>query len=243
MNDLGEYNRFKADPFWADVRQKPKDDKIMKAVLTFATKAKSRQLQNRVSKTAAILESLAKQQVDANEVAERISAGGGIEAMYRALSPSRNMTPCLLDDHEILNPALAEDDEEQEDGGKDEEASGDTQWNPDNPSDMDEGWDQDADHADGVRMSLATKRAASDGAEVITGFGEGAKPPRTSRSRSRFDPDKELVIDLSESGVSPQEALSMGELLIIAEVGPADERGWRPVKAIVVRPDGDSEIE
>ena len=85
----------------------------MKAVLTFAMKAKSRQLQNRVSKTAAILESLAKQQVDANDVAERIKAGGGIEAMYRALSPNRNTAPCLLDDHEILNPALAEDDEEE----------------------------------------------------------------------------------------------------------------------------------
>ena len=56
-NNLDEYARFKADPFWADVRQKPKDDKIMKAVLTFAMKAKSRQLLNRVSKTAAVLES------------------------------------------------------------------------------------------------------------------------------------------------------------------------------------------
>jgi hypothetical protein len=156
MNDLDEYRRFKADPFWADVRQKPKDDKIMKAVLAYAMKAKSRPLQNRVSKTAAILEFLAKQQVDTNEVAERIHAGGGIEAMYRSLSPNRKMTAGHLDDHEMFNPALAENDEEEESGSEDEETSEETLWNSDNPSDVDEDWDQHADHTDGGPKSPAT---------------------------------------------------------------------------------------
>ena len=252
MNNLDEYARFKADPFWADIRQKPKDDKIMKAVLTFAMKAKSRQLLNRVSKTAAVLESLAQQQVDASEVAQRLQAGGGIEAMYRALSTNRKMTPCLLDDHEILNPALAEDDEE-ENPGDDEETSEEMLWDSDNPLNVDEGWDQDADHADGVHKSLATKRAASAGGEV-TGFGSTTKIPRLSRSRNQFDPECELVIDLSLTNVSLEQALSMSTLSITAEVGPPDEQGWRPVRAVAVRtaarisgrrskPDGDGEID
>jgi hypothetical protein len=55
-------------------------------------------------------------------------------------------------------------------------------------------------------------------------------------SRNQFDPEKHLVIDLSECGISPQEALGMEKLLITAEVGPQDEHGWRWVKAISVRP-------
>ena len=43
-----------------------------------------------------------------------------------------------------------------------------------------------------------------------------------------------LWIDLSDSGVSLDEALNLGDLRIMAVVGPADDSDYRPVKAVSV---------
>jgi hypothetical protein len=231
VKDIEEFKRFTADTFWVDVRQKPKDTKIMKAVLTFAMKAKSKQLLNRASKTAAVLESLAEQQIDADEVAERLKAGGGIEKLYRDLSPNRNINSRLPDDLELLSPSLAEDDGDVDDDNGDEDVP---PWDGHNPFDVDEELDPDADHAgDGARKSSTVTRAASDNI-TITDFGGAATPTPNPRSPPHFDPSKDLAIDLSDTNVSPQEVLEMKKIKIIAKVCPPDDRGWRAVKAVSV---------
>ena len=213
MNDLDQFDLFKADAFWADARQKPKNDKIMKAVVTFAMNAKSMRLPSRVSKTAKVLESLAEQKINVNVVATHLKDGGGIEKMYAALSPNRNENTRVRDDVEMLDPNVAEDDE----GGRDEDAEGAKESDPD--------WDFDKPTA---------AAHATDGDIKITDVGGTASPP-TSPSL-RFDPSKHLLVDLSSTDVTPDAALDMETLCIMAIVGPADELGWRSVKAKSVRP-------
>jgi hypothetical protein len=232
-NELVEFNRFMADPFWVDVRQKPKNDKIMRAVLTFAMKAKSKQLLNRVSKTAAVLESLAEQEIDASEAAEHLKAGGGIERMYRDLSPNRNNKSRVPDDLELISQANTEDGED-DNGEGEENSSGDAWWDPEKPVEEDQDLDVGADDADRrVPASPAASRAASD-VITVADFGGQTSPPKAPRPPTRFDPSKYLVIDLSDTGVSPQKALGMEKLCIMAVVGPPDENGWRPVRAVSV---------
>jgi len=232
---LDVFARFKEDAFWNDARQKPKDDKVMKAVVTFAMKAKSKHQMSRVSKTASVLESLAKQGVMANEVAKRLKDGGGIEKMYAALSPNRNNKARVPDDLEMLLPGLAEDDDN--DHGDDEYANGDDEaasWDEDNLFDEGDWTGLDLDEVGaGTRRSPAMPRAASD-LPMIVEFGGSASPPKLASSRAVFDPSKHLLIDMSDSGVSIKEALNMGELRIMAIVEPADDSDYRTVKAVSV---------
>ena len=108
------YQRFMDDVFWNDVRQKPRDDEIMKAVLTFAMNAKSKNLRNRVTKTAAVLESLDQHEVKAEHVVvARLKAGGGIEKIYREISGRNKGGSALPDDLDLLKPASPEDDKYQ----------------------------------------------------------------------------------------------------------------------------------
>ena len=77
--DLSSFQRFMSDEFWSGVRQKPKENETIKAVLTFAMDAKSQQLRNRVVKTAADLDDLAAEGLEPRYVADRLKAEGGIE--------------------------------------------------------------------------------------------------------------------------------------------------------------------
>lgn len=230
---LDVFARFKENSFWDGARQKPKDDKVMKAVVMFAMKAMSKHHMSRVTKTASVLESLAKQGVKATEVANRLKEGGGIEKMYAALSPNRNNKARVPDDLEMLVPGLAEGD--QEDGGaEDEETSegtpaGDGDW----PAVVKDS-DLNADLLDDpIGKSPAMPRGATGG-PTITDFGGIASPPKHQSLRAIFDPNKHLLIDMSTSGVSIEEALNMGELRIMAVVQPADDSGYRAVKADTV---------
>jgi hypothetical protein len=109
---LDEFATFKEDPFWANVRQRPKDDKIMRAVLMFTMKARSAKLASSITKTAKVLESMASQDVKPGEVAKRLKAGGGILKMYAELSPSRSDIGRIADDLELLCPKVGENDAE-----------------------------------------------------------------------------------------------------------------------------------
>jgi hypothetical protein len=141
------YQRFMDDVFWNDVRQKPRDDEIMKAVLTFAMNAKSKNLRNRVTKTAAVLESLDRQELTAERVVvARLKAGGGIEKIYREISGRNKGGSALPDDLDLLKPASPEDDKYQS-GDADEEETENSE------EESDEG------RAD---SSLSTKEAAED---------------------------------------------------------------------------------
>jgi hypothetical protein len=73
-----EFKKLKEDPFWADVRQKPKDDKKMRAVLVFTIKARSAKHASSITKIAKVLDSMAAQNIKPDEVAKRLKAGGGI---------------------------------------------------------------------------------------------------------------------------------------------------------------------
>jgi hypothetical protein len=74
MDNLDEFHRFMGDEYWANVRQKPKDDQIMKAVLTFAMNADTPQKRTKVTKIAKGLDHCAEEPpTDAGEVAKYIS--------------------------------------------------------------------------------------------------------------------------------------------------------------------------
>jgi 2-oxoacid dehydrogenase/acyltransferase catalytic subunit len=128
------YQQFMSDVFWNDVRQKPKGDEVMKAVLTFAMKAKSKNLRNRVTKTAAVLESFDQLEVKAEHVVvARLKAGGGIEKMYGEISGKYKGGSALPDDLDLLKPAPPEDDDDQP-GDADEEQTENSE------EESDEGW-------------------------------------------------------------------------------------------------------
>ena len=123
-----------SDVFWNDVRQKPKGDEVMKAVLTFAMKAKSKNLQNRVTKTAAVLESFDELELKAEHVVvAQLTTGGGIEKMYREISGKYKGGSALPDDLDLLKPAPPEDDDDQP-GDADEEQAENSE------EESDEGW-------------------------------------------------------------------------------------------------------
>jgi hypothetical protein len=66
------------------------------------------------------------------------------------------------------------------------------------------------------------------------GFEVAATPP-TARSRPiKINLARDLIVDLSDANITPEDALNMGRLLIVAEVGLADAEGWRPCKALRV---------
>ncbi len=224
---LDQFARFKEDSFWADARQKPRDDKIMRAVLVFTMKARSAKLASSITKTARVLDSLAAQGIKPDEVAKRLKAGGGILKMYADLSPNRSDNGRVPDDLEMLNPGLAEDGEDVN-GDDDEDSSADARRDPENPVEGHEDLKLDADNR--VRESPSMTRAASDSIK-ITDVGGEATPPQTPRSRTRFDPNKDLGIEVGETALA--QVLSKPQrIVIVADVGDKDETGWRPVKVM-----------
>jgi hypothetical protein len=119
---MDQYARFKEDPFWSNVMQKPKDDKIMRAVLVYATKSNAGAFGSLVTKIAKVLDELVVQNEPAGKIAELIKSEGGIEKMYAKLSPSLKTDPRIPDDLEMLDPDRAE---EVDDGIEDESEKGD----------------------------------------------------------------------------------------------------------------------
>jgi hypothetical protein len=82
------YRRFKDDPYWRDVRQKPNKRKVMLSVLghTMRTKEPGRKaLQDRVYKYARVLEYFYRHEVISDEIPQRLRAGGGIDGICKAL--------------------------------------------------------------------------------------------------------------------------------------------------------------
>lgn len=221
------YQQFMSDVFWNDVRQKPKGDEVMKAVLTFAMKAKSKNLRNRVTKTAAVLESFDQLEVKAEHVVvARLKAGGGIEKMYREISGKYKDGSALPDDLDLLKPAPPEDDDQP--GDADEEQTENSE------EESDEGWGDsplsakeasESDH----RSEQAPSRAVSDSI-TITDFGGQATPPTAPPLGKRFDPDKHLAVEMDPSTLAWVLGVQQ-RILIEAVVGPRDEWGWRSVKA------------
>jgi hypothetical protein len=216
-----------SDVFWNDVRQKPKGDEVMKAVLTFAMKAKSKNLRNRVTKTAAVLESFDQLEVKAEHfVVARLKAGGGIEKMYGEISGKYKGGSALPDDLDLLKPAPPEDDDQP--GDADEEQAENSE------EESDEGWGDsplsakeasESDH----RSERAPSRAVSDSI-TITDFGGQATPPTAPPLGKRFDPDKHLAVEMDPSILAWVVGVQQ-RILIEAVVGPRDEWGWRSVKA------------
>jgi hypothetical protein len=239
MNQLEEFHRFMSDEFWADVRQKPKDDQIMKAVVTFAMNANTSHKRIKVTKIARVLEGCVKQTMEANKVAKYIYEHGGIERLYRELTGDQNKNARVLDDLDLLKQPV-EDAEGPEVEG-DEEESG---W----PEEEEESDDPQEDGR-GQRARAAPKSARSDDDDLrssdkpadeyhdpkITDFGGVASPPKPPSIRGRFDPKKHLLVDLSAIGMTPEAAMDLKMLSIQAVVGEPDEWRFRPIVAKSVK--------
>src|SRR5271170_2830911 len=115
ISDRVECDRFWRQPFWKGVQKAPKRDEVMKAVMMVAMDTNSRpNLRKRAEKTGKVLQSFLKDEVEPDEVVERLKEGGGIEKMYRERAePGRN-TP-IPDDLDLLRPDLPDPPEEDKD--------------------------------------------------------------------------------------------------------------------------------
>jgi hypothetical protein len=227
INDRVECERFWRQPFWKGVHKAPKRDEVMKAVMMVAMDTNSRPyLRKRAEKTGKVLQSFSEDEVEPDEVVERLKEGGGIEKMYRERAEPGGNTP-IPDDLDLLKPAPPEDDDNQP-GDADEEQAENSE------EETDEGWGDsplsakeasESDH----RSEQAPSRAVSDSI-TITDFGGQATPPTAPPLGKRFDPDKHLAVEMDPSTL----AWVLGakqRILIEAVVGPSDEWGWRSVKA------------
>jgi len=228
------YQRFMDDVFWNDVRQKPREDEIMKAVLTFAMNAKSQNLRNRVTKTAAVLESLDQHEVKAEHVVvARLKAGGGIEKMYREISGRYKGGSALPDDIDLLKPASPEDDKYQSGDADEEETE-----NSEEESDEGRG-DSSLSTKEASEDDHRSKQAASRAVSNHSGFdrSEGAEAsPLTQCRASRFDTKKHLAVEMSPATLAQVLRWPVQErIAIVAVLGRMDKWGWRSVKAELVR--------
>jgi len=224
------YQRFMDDVFWNDVRQKPRDDEIMKAVLTFAMNAKSKNLRNRVTKTAAVLESLDQQELKAEHVVvARLKAGGGIEKMYREISGRYKGGSALPDDLDLLKPASPEDDKYQSGDADEEETENSEEESDEGRGDSSVSTKEASE--DDHRSSQAVSRAVSN----HSGFdgSEGAEAiPLTQCRACGFDTKKHLAVEMKPATLAEVLRWPVQErIVILAVLGRMNEWGWRSVKA------------
>jgi len=239
-DDLDEFQRFMGDKFWLTVRQKPKDNQIMKAVLTFAMKANTKQKQTKVIKIAKILDHCAEQPMASEEVAKYINEHGGIESLYSELTGYKNKS--LPDDLELLKEP-SEDAEGEE--VKDEEDADGWSEEEDEPDDLVD--EPKASHPRHIPKNAPSDDRKSTSNEMlqpgddgpkITDFGGMASPPKFPSVQGRFDENKHLLVDLSELGMTPQVAMDLEKLSIMAVVGEPDEWGFRPIIAKSIKQAG-----
>jgi hypothetical protein len=115
INDRVECERFWRQPFWKGVHKAPKRDEVMKAVMMVAMDTNSRPyLRKRAEKTGKVLQSFSEDEVEPDEVVERLKEGGGIEKMYRERAEPGGNTP-IPDDLDLLKPDLPDPPEEDKD--------------------------------------------------------------------------------------------------------------------------------
>jgi hypothetical protein len=240
INDLNEFKRFMSDDFWINVRQKPKDDQIMKAVLTFTMNARTSRQQTKVTKLAKILVHLTEDQMAVGQVANYLKENGGIAGLYSQLTGDANKRKRVPDDLEILSLRT---EEEEDEGEPEDEEEHDIRPEPDpEPDEEPEGIIEEptAGHA-----RAATRHARSNGDELaaalaashvpkITDYGGVSTPPKAPSLRYRFDPDKHLALEMDPSTLA-WVLSAPRRILIDADVGDEDETGWRSVKAVSVR--------
>lgn len=208
--DLPSFERFMSDASWENVRQRPKDGETIKAVLIFVMRPTSKSLQNRVIKTAKVLQTFFEEEVDPLEVAARLKSEGGIEALYRRSTGKGH--GALLEDSDMFGSGNNEEeplDEERGDSGEDSGAE------PDNVSRK-------------TAQRSATRQSSDNGWP-----GEEQSAPAPHRT-ARFDPRNHLAVWVGERDLT--EILSKPQHIVIeADVGAKNETGWRTVTAVSVR--------
>ena len=240
MKDKGQFHRFMSTEFLSGIpkKQKPADNQQMKAVLTFVFKANTKQRQNEVLKLATILDAFARENVEPSKIVCRFKAGGGIEKLYRDFT-KRTSNSRIPDDLEFLLHTPERDAETEDQDQDGEETAG---WPAmegaalaeDQQVTAGEAAEDGTDEDSHVDRSAAQKRAASDSI-TITDFGGQATPPKAPTLAERFDENKHLLIDLGEIGMSPEAAMELKGLSILAVVGPPDQFNFRPIIAKSVK--------
>ena len=238
-----QYARFKEDAFWQGKRQKPKDDKIVRAVLSYATKSHPELFETLISKIAKVLESLALDNVPPRQVIERIKEGGGIQKMYSALSHNPTDAKRIDDDVDLLTPDAQHGDEDHENGVDDQDESGDGDSGHSHKGQSSKPNASSAGRPS--RQTAAMTDTISEGVK-ITDLGGIASPPSPTRRRVKFNWDTDVVVDVSSAGVTPVSVRTMKTVRIIGELQEPDIDDWWVIKAVRVeaieeddREDGD----
>jgi hypothetical protein len=226
-----QYARFKEDAFWQGKRQKPKDDKIVRAVLSYATKSHPELFETLISKIAKVLENLALDNVPPRQVIERIKEGGGIQKMYSALSPNPTDAARIDDDVDLLTPDAQHGDEDHENGfdDQDESREGDA-----GRSHKGQGSKPNASPAGRPSRQTAEMTDTISEGIKITDAGGIASPPSPTRRRVKFDWDRDVVVNVRSAGVIPESLRVMKTVRIIGEIQEPDEDDWWGIKALRV---------
>ena len=226
-----QYARFKEDAFWHGKRQQPKDDKIVRAVLSYATKSHPELFETLISKIAKVLEKLALDRVPPRHVIERIKEGGGIQKMYASLSPHRTDTTRIGDDLDLLTPDAQHGDEDHENGVDDQDASGSEDAGH---SRKGQGSKPNASSAGKPSRESPAMAGTTNKDSTITDFGGIAEPPTSKPRRVKFNWDTDVVVDVSSAGVTPVGVRAMKTVRIIGELQEPDSDDWWVIKAVRV---------
>jgi hypothetical protein len=223
------YQAFLEDPFWETVRQKPKHDDQIKAVLTFTMKPKSEGLLNRIVKTAAVLQELYKNHVAVDQVAVRLESGGGIEKIYRKRHNSPRFQS-TWDDVEYFG--------EIEPTSKPVASRSGADGNDDNLFTDDDDLSDDDGLLDGPLTTIKIGAAADNeddnqGNASKTGVA-GGKAKKPQSLRGHVDLKRDLAMDFSACKTPLSAVFRMKKIQIEAIVTDPEGDGWRQVVATKV---------
>jgi hypothetical protein len=213
-----KYQRFKDFPYWHDVRQKPNDRNVMRSVLTFTMVSKKQNaLQNRACKYGRVLEHFYEEEVVPDEVSLRLKGSGGVDAIYAAL--------CR--------------------GAKPPEGRSDGLEEPANALPLAQTANGTADGTSGT-SALPIQGLEADG--ETDGVDERAladERQRNSAVGSKRGPHDlinlytTLAVEMSETQLA--EVLRARRATIRIIIGPRDDGGWIPVRALSVLPSSSDE--
>jgi hypothetical protein len=215
-----QYHRFKNDEYWRDVRRKPNDSNIMRSVLSRVMCAKMQEsLQNRACKYARVLESFYQQDLLPDDVPQRLKDGGGIDTIYAALCRDAGPPEGRGDGREepVNALPLTRTANGTTDGASDTSAV--AIHGPSAAGEIHGDGDDDRGLADEHRRKspVGSKRGPHDRIDLYT----------------------TLAVEMSK--IELKEVLRARCAMIRIIIGPRDDGGWVPVRALSVLPSSSDE--
>jgi hypothetical protein len=234
-----EYQQFKCDGFWDGFHKKPNENNVMRSVLYFITGTTSEEDHTLAIKLAKVLEQFLREGVDHKDVAGLIKERGGVAKIYRSLCPAAAKGEVERDDLDLLKAAPPKRPADTPDAITDE------------PLDAPEGapqWPLSGSHANGAPSALVVaddESAAERGSygpvvthRVACNRNDVAADEVNCAETQKLGPKKRFDLKIDLGVRMPWDLANVLEgkwALLLVEVGPASDRGFKPVASYEVR--------